>query len=63
MGVNPLIHIRQLDEFIQLRGELPGHQLAIARNSITGNLSKQWLEAIYDKFKDYDKFRKTFLNT
>jgi hypothetical protein len=62
-GVNPLFHIRQLDEFIQLRGVLPAHQLVIARKSITGNLSKQWLEAIYDKLKDYDDFRKTFLNT
>jgi hypothetical protein len=60
MGVNPLFHIRQLDEFIQLRGALPAHQLAIARKSTAGNLSKQWLEAIYDKLKDYDDFRKHF---
>jgi hypothetical protein len=58
LGVNPLFHIRQLDEFIQLRGVLPAHQLAIARKSIAGNLP-----AIYDKLKDYDDFRKTFLNT
>jgi hypothetical protein len=27
------------------------------------NLSKQWLEAIYDKLIDYEDFRKTFLYT
>jgi hypothetical protein len=50
-------------EFIQLRGVLPAHQLAIAQKSIAGNLSKQWLETIYDKLKDYDNFQKTFLHT
>jgi hypothetical protein len=60
LGVNSLFHIKQLEKFIQLRGVLPAHQLAVARKSGLGNLSKQWLEAIYDKLKDYDDFRKTF---
>jgi hypothetical protein len=59
---NPKFHLKQLEEFFQLRGIPPSCQLAVAKKSITGKLSKQWLEAVSDKLKYYGDFKQAFLN-
>jgi hypothetical protein len=48
--------LKQLTEFIKLKGIPQAHQLAVASKSIVGRLSRHWLEAISDKLKDYDDF-------
>jgi hypothetical protein len=63
LEVNPMFHFKQLTEFIKLKEIPQAHQLAVASKSIIGKLSRQWLEAISDKLKNYDDFRQAFLST
>jgi hypothetical protein len=60
---NPMFHLKQLKEHFDLKKIPLTHQLAVACKSIVGNLSKQWLEAISDRFRNYEDFRLAFLNT
>jgi hypothetical protein len=54
--------LEQLDEFLNLKGIPEAYQLAVARKSVVGNLSRQWLEAISGKLKSYEGFRQAFLS-
>jgi hypothetical protein len=60
---NPMFHLKQLEEFFQLKGISQAYQLVVARKSIVGKLSRQWLEAVSDKLKNYEDFKQAFLNT
>jgi hypothetical protein len=59
--VNPVYHLRRLDEFIQFRGVPKALQLAIACRSMIGQSSKQWVEAISQNLTDYESFKEAFL--
>jgi hypothetical protein len=59
---NPKFHLKQLEKFFQLMGIPPSSQLAVAKKSVIGKLSKQWLEAVSDKLKNYGDFKQAFLN-
>jgi hypothetical protein len=61
--MNPVFHLRRLDEFIQLKGVPKAYQLAVAYRSIVGQMGKQWIETVSRNLPDYEAFRKTFLNT
>jgi hypothetical protein len=63
LEVNPMFHLKQLNEFIKLKGIPQAYQLAVARKSVVGCLSRQWLEAISEKLKNYEDFRQAFLST
>jgi hypothetical protein len=63
LGINPMVHFKQLEEFLKLKGILEAYQLTVTRKSLVGNLSRQWLEAISDKLKSYEDFRPAFLST
>jgi hypothetical protein len=62
-GMNPVAHIRQLEEFFQFRGISKRLWLIVAKKSITGSVSKQWLEATNMKFTYYEQFKSEFLST
>jgi hypothetical protein len=62
-GVNPVSHLRQLEEFFKFRGVQSMHWLTVAKKSITGPMSKQWLEATSPKFTSYEQFKREFLAT
>jgi hypothetical protein len=62
-GINPVSHLRQLEEFFRFRGVQQKHWLTVAKRSITGSMSKQWLEATSLKFTSYEQFKKEFLAT
>ncbi|PNF36021.1 hypothetical protein B7P43_G18443, partial [Cryptotermes secundus] len=53
----------QWEEFLQFRGIPPQHWLIVAKRSITGSVSKQWLEAISSKLASYEQFKSEFLGT
>jgi hypothetical protein len=61
--VNPVYFLRQLDEFMKLKGIPRALQLPIAYRSIVGHMSKQWIETVARDIRDYDEFRQAFLNT
>jgi hypothetical protein len=62
-GMNPVAHIRQLEEFFQFRG-IPQHLwLIVAKKSIAASVSRQWLEATNMKFVNYEQFKSEFLAT
>jgi hypothetical protein len=60
LDINPKFH---LDEFMKLKGIPQSCQLAVARKSVMGTQSRQWLEAISDKLDNYDDFRNAFIST
>jgi hypothetical protein len=56
-GMNPQLYIGQLEEFLQFRGIQQRHWLTVAKKSIVGSVSKQWLEAICSKLTSYEQFK------
>jgi hypothetical protein len=62
-GINPVTYLRQLEEFFKFRGVQQKHWLAVAKRSVIGSMSKQWVEATSAKFQNYEHFRKEFLAT
>ncbi|PNF39731.1 hypothetical protein B7P43_G04775 [Cryptotermes secundus] len=62
-GVNPVSHIRQLEEFFEFRGIQQQLWLIVAKRSIVGSVSKQWLEATSMTFASYEQFKSEFLST
>jgi hypothetical protein len=61
---NPMFHLKQLEKYFDLKKIPLTHQLAVACTckSIVGSLPKQRLQAISDRFRNYD-FRLAFVNT
>jgi uncharacterized phage infection (PIP) family protein YhgE len=62
-SVNPVAHLRHLEEFFIFRGIHKKHWLTVAKRSIGGSMSRQWLEATSSKFTNYEQFKKEFLST
>jgi hypothetical protein len=62
-GVNPVSHLRQLQEFLQIRGIPRGHWLAVAKRSIGRAMSKQWIEDTQCKFPTVEQFKTELLDT
>jgi hypothetical protein len=63
LEINLMFRLKQLDEFLKLKGIPEAYQLAVAQKSLVGNLSRQWLDDISDKLKSYEDFRQAFLST
>jgi hypothetical protein len=61
--VNPVFHLRQLDEFMKLKGIPKACQLAVAYRSLAGSLSRQWAETVSHQLSDYESFRQAFMDT
>jgi hypothetical protein len=61
--MNPVLHIRKLEEFMDFRKVPQQLRLAIACRSIVGQIGRQWVETIRPNLRDYDSFKKAFLNT
>jgi hypothetical protein len=61
--INPVLHLRKLDEFMRLKCIPKHYQLAIAYRSIVGQLCSQWVETVSCNLSDYDAFRSAFLKT
>jgi hypothetical protein len=53
-GTNPVYHLRQLDEYIKLKGVPNALQLTVAYRSIIGQMSKQWVQTMIRNLRDYD---------
>jgi hypothetical protein len=58
---NPVLHIRQLDEFMRFRGVPKALQLAVAYRSMTGQMTRHWVETARGRLKDYQEFRHEFI--
>jgi hypothetical protein len=58
--VNAVFHLRQLDEYIKLKG-IPKHlQLAIAMRSVTDEVGRSWLAAVSHTLVTYEDFKMAF---
>jgi hypothetical protein len=58
--VNAVFHLRQLDEYIKLKG-IPKHlQLAIAMRSVTDVVGRSWLAAVSHTLVTYEDFKMAF---
>jgi hypothetical protein len=60
---NPVFHLRRLDEFIRFKGVPKALRLAVAYRFIVGQMSRQWIETATWNLKDYNAFKRAFLNT
>jgi hypothetical protein len=59
--INPMSHIKQLENYFELRGVPKQLQLAIALRSITDPAAQSWISAISQDFSDYDQFKAAFI--
>jgi hypothetical protein len=51
--INPVFHLKQLDEFIRLKCIPEAYQLTVAYRSMAGHMSKQWVETVSHNLRDY----------
>jgi hypothetical protein len=58
-----MFHLKQLEQYFELKRIPPTHKLVTACKTVVGDLSRQWLEAISDKFLNYEEFKQAFINT
>jgi hypothetical protein len=61
--MNPVFHIRSLEELMNFRNVPQQLRLTIACRSTVGQIGRQWVEAISPNLRDYEAFKKAFLNT
>jgi hypothetical protein len=61
--MNPVFHIRKLEEFMDFRKVPQQLRLAIACRSMVEQIGRQWVEGISPQLRDYEAFKKAFLNT
>jgi hypothetical protein len=62
-SVNPVLHLKQLDNYIKLK-DIPAEcRLTVAYRSLNGVLSKQWAETVIHQCSNYEVFKKVFLST
>jgi hypothetical protein len=59
---NPMFHLKQLDEYFDLKKIPHTHRLVIACKSVMESMSRHWLEAISDRFQNYEDFKQAFIN-
>jgi hypothetical protein len=62
-GTNPMFHLKQLEQYFDLKQIPSSHQLVIACKSIVVGSTRQWLEAISDTFQNYEQFKEAFTST
>jgi hypothetical protein len=58
--INAMYHLKQLDEYITLKGVPKEMQLAIALHSITDPTAKDWVSAVSHTLNDYSQFKSAF---
>jgi hypothetical protein len=61
--VNPVFHLKQLDNYIKLRNIPEGIQLTVAYRSLVGEMSKTWAETMVEQINDYPSFKRELLKT
>jgi hypothetical protein len=54
---NPVLYLKQLDNYIKLRNIPEEVKLTIAYRSLTGEMSKTWAETMTDQITDYGTFK------
>jgi hypothetical protein len=62
-SVNPVFHLKQLDEYIRLKCVPEAYQLMVACKSVVGKDSKNWAVTVGQELTNYESFKKAFLST
>jgi hypothetical protein len=62
-GVNPVFHLKQLDEYIRLKCVPEAYQLMVACKSVVSKDSKNWAVTVSQELTNYESFKKAFLST
>jgi hypothetical protein len=60
---NTVFHLRQLDNYMNLRDIPAAGRLTVAYRSLNGVLSRQWAETVSNQLSDYEAYEKEFLST
>ncbi|KDR13327.1 hypothetical protein L798_12952 [Zootermopsis nevadensis] len=58
---NALFHVKQLDEYFELKAIPPQFRLTIAVKSLTNESAKSWILATAGTFQNYEKFKSSFI--
>jgi hypothetical protein len=61
--VNPVFHLKQLDNCMEVKGISQERKLILAYKSMNSEMSTQWVETVINNISDYELFKKEFLNT
>jgi hypothetical protein len=61
--VNPMFRLTQLDNYINLSNLSDEQKLTLAYKSMNSEKSTQWVETIINQVRDYESFKREFLNT
>jgi hypothetical protein len=61
--VNPVFHLKQLDNYLKLRNIPEEVKLTIAYRSLTGEMSKTWVDTMIDQITDYGTFKQELFKT
>jgi hypothetical protein len=60
---NPVLHLRKLKEYLKLNDVPEERQLYAVYKSMVREFSSQWIGIAGNKIKDYQSFKKLFLET
>jgi hypothetical protein len=60
-SVNPVLHLKQLDNYIKRKDIRAECRLTMAYRSLNGVLSKKWAETIIHQLSNYETFKIEFL--
>jgi hypothetical protein len=60
-SVNPVLHLKQLDNYIQLKKIADESKMILAYRSLNGAMSKQWAETIINRISNYETFKQRVL--
>jgi hypothetical protein len=55
--VNPIAHLRQLDDYFRLKAVPPQFHLAIALRSVTDLLTVEWIATVSQTISNYEEFK------
>jgi hypothetical protein len=56
-SINPVWHLKQLDNYIKLKNIPAACRLTVAYRSLSGVMSKQWADTIINQLNNYETFK------
>jgi hypothetical protein len=59
-SVNPVLHLKQLDNYIKLKNIPDVGKMVLAYRSLNGARSKQWAETIINQISSYEFLNRVF---
>jgi hypothetical protein len=59
---NALFHVKQLDEYFELKSIPPQFRLTLAMKSLANESARSWILATAGTYQSYERFKSAFIN-